>query len=143
MSLAKYEDDRPPRRTGAQMNIPFTVREQMLRTAGYTAGEIREALRDVNIARRQRKRTLEGMNLTVLHEFRERVLRGSLNFTLKRGRKKRERIYMKEAWEVHRKLEDQNIEDDEPVDDDDGSGSSDESLHSKGEADIEVNNLIM
>jgi hypothetical protein len=123
MTLAQYEDDRPLRRTGPQMNIPSSCREEMLRNAGYSRGEIQEALRDVNIARRRRKRTIEAMQLTPVHEFSEWVLRSSLNLTFKRFQKKREREYIKKAWEVHRKMENLDIEDDAPSD---GVGQEDD-----------------
>lgn len=115
MTLAQYEDERPPRRSGAQMNIPSSCREDMLRHAGYSRGEIQEALRDVNIARRKRKRTIEAMQLTPVHEFSEWVVRSSLNLTFKRFQKRREREYIKEAWEVHCKMENLDIEEDSPV----------------------------
>ena len=115
MTLAQYEHGRPPRRTGAQMNIPASCREEMLRDAGYSRGEIQEALRDVNIARRRRKRTIEAMQLTPVHEFSERVIRSSLNLTFKRFQKKREREYIKEAWDVHRKMEKLDVEDDAAI----------------------------
>lgn len=101
MSLEEYEKDRPPRRSGSQMNIPFTVREDMLRDAGFSRGELREAQRDVNIARRHRRRTIEVMKLAPIHEISERVVRGSLNMTINRGKKRREREYIKKAWAVH------------------------------------------
>lgn len=101
MSLEEYEKDRPPRRSGSQMNIPFTVREDMLREAGFSRGELREAQRDVNIARRHRRRTIEVMKLAPIHEISERVVRGSLNMTINRGKKRREREYIKKAWAVH------------------------------------------
>lgn len=114
--VGTYEDDRPPRRSGSQMNIPRSAREEMLRDAGYSRGEILEALRDVNIARQKRRRTIDTMNLSPMHEFRERLVRGSLNLTLNRGRKARERKYLEEAWEVHRQMEKLEVECDESVD---------------------------
>lgn len=114
--VGTYEDDRPPRRSGSQMNIPRSAREEMLRDAGYSRGEILEALRDVNIARQKRRRTIDTMNLSSMHEFRERLVRGSLNLTLNRGRKARERKYLEEAWEVHRQMEKLYVECDESVD---------------------------
>ena len=98
------------------MNIPRSTRENMLRNAGYSRGEILEALRDVNIARRKRRRTIEAMNLSSVHEFKERVVRGSLNLTLNRGRKARERKYLEEAWELHCKIEKLDVGCDESVD---------------------------
>lgn len=93
------------------MNIPFRVREQMLLEAGHSRGEIREALRDVNIARRHRRRTIEVMKLSSLHEFKERLFRSSLNFTVKRGTKKKEREYLKKAMDVHHQMEGLGLDD--------------------------------
>jgi hypothetical protein len=119
MPLDEYEENRPFRRSGAQMNIPFRVRERMLLDAGFSRGEIREALRDVNVSRRKRRRTIEVMNLSSVHEFTERFFRGSLNFTLRRGSKKKERAYLKKAWDVHRQMEDMDLEDGKPLDGED------------------------
>jgi hypothetical protein len=123
--VGTYEDDRPPRRSGSQMNIPRSAREEMLRNAGYSRGEILEALRDVNIARRKRRQTIDTMNLSSVHEFKERLVRGSLNLTLNRGRKARERKYIEEAWEVHRQMEKLNVDCGESVD----GNSHEEEVH--------------
>jgi hypothetical protein len=105
-----YENDRPPRRSGGQMNIPPNVREEMLRNAGFSRGEIQEATRSVNIARGRRKRTIEVMNLSPFHEFTEKIFRGSRNLTINRGKKKEERTYLKRAWELHCQLQELNLE---------------------------------
>lgn len=115
--VVAYENDRPPRRSGSQMNIPRSAREEMLRNAGYSRGEITEALRDANIARRQRRQTIDTMQLSSLHEFKERVVRGSLNLTLNRSRKARERKYLEEAWVFHRNIENLDVHCDDAVDD--------------------------
>jgi hypothetical protein len=91
------------------------MREEMLRNAGHSRGEIVEALRDANISRRQRKRTIETMQLSSLHEFKERIVRGSLNLTLNRGKKAMERKYLEEAWELHCKMENLDVDCDESV----------------------------
>jgi hypothetical protein len=126
MPLDDYEENRPFRRSGAQMNIPFRVRETMLIDAGFSRGEIRQALRDVNISRRKRRRTIEVMNMSSVHEFAERIFRGSLNLTVRRGSKKKERAYLKKAWDVHRQMEDMDLEDGEEDDDDEKEDSSDD-----------------
>ena len=105
ISLDEFEETRPPRRTASQMNIPQSVRFQMLRNAGYTRGEIQMALRDVSIARRERRRTIEIMNLAPMHELSEKILRGSLNLTIHRWKKAKERAYIKDALEIHRAME--------------------------------------
>mmetsp|Transcript_16776 Transcript_16776/g.27855 ORF Transcript_16776/g.27855 Transcript_16776/m.27855 type:complete len:302 (+) Transcript_16776:141-1046(+) len=142
MPLDEYEENRPLRRTGAQMNIPFRVREEMLLDSGFARGEIREALRDVNIARRKRRRTIEVMNMSGLHEFTERLFRGSLNFTLKRGSKKKEREYLKTAWDVHRQMEDLDL--DKTNDESQKEYLADDSsMHNENPEGLEVETIVV
>lgn len=104
LGLDEYEEERPPRRNGSQMNIPWQTREQMLRDSGYTRGEIQAATKSVNIARRQRKRTEEMLQITKIQEFAERLSRGTRNAVF-RGKKEKERKYIKNAWSIHHQLE--------------------------------------
>eukprot|EP00541_Cyclophora_tenuis_P019592 CAMPEP_0116576668 /NCGR_PEP_ID=MMETSP0397-20121206/20664_1 /TAXON_ID=216820 /ORGANISM="Cyclophora tenuis, Strain ECT3854" /LENGTH=115 /DNA_ID=CAMNT_0004105743 /DNA_START=169 /DNA_END=513 /DNA_ORIENTATION=- len=81
--------------------MPSSVREQMLRSAGYSRGEIQVATKHANIARARRKRTEELMNLSNLQEMTEKLKRSTMNAVVRRGRKKKEREYIKKALEVH------------------------------------------
>uniref|UniRef100_A0A7S1URQ9 Uncharacterized protein n=1 Tax=Grammatophora oceanica TaxID=210454 RepID=A0A7S1URQ9_9STRA len=101
MKIDDYEKERPPRRMGSQMNIPSTVRHEMLLNNGYTSSEIQRAMKHVNIARNRRKRTIETLQLRPLHEALEKMSRGTNNFLFGRGRKQKERQYIHDAMIVH------------------------------------------
>lgn len=94
----EYERMRPTRRTIAEMNIPETIRADMLRKAGHTRAEIQQAIKAANIARRQRKQTVAAMELGPIHEFGESLLRGGKNI-MNRGKKKQEKEQLMQAMQ--------------------------------------------
>lgn len=102
MRLDEYEAHRPPRRRGPEIIMTSSVREDMLRSAGFSRGEIQGAVKRANIARNSRKRTEELMQLSSLQEAAEKLKRGALNKVFMRGRKKKERKYIEEAFHVHK-----------------------------------------
>jgi len=102
MPVEEFESQRPPRRTGSQMNLPRSVREDMLRNAGFSRGEIQAGSKEVNKSRVQRRRTKELLHLTVLQELTEKLSRGTSNAIFRRGKKKQERTYLQNAMEAHR-----------------------------------------
>lgn len=63
------------RRTQAELKIPSKHRDEMLKTCGYTRKEIQEAIKRSNIARGQRKRTIETLKLQPLQEAFEKILK--------------------------------------------------------------------
>jgi hypothetical protein len=84
------------------MNLPLSVREDMLRNAGFSRGEIQAGSKEVNKSRVQRRRTKELLHLTVLQELTEKLSRGTSNAIFRRGKKKQERTYLQHAMEAHR-----------------------------------------
>jgi len=104
-SINDYEQNRPQRRTASQMNMPQTIRNEMLRRAGHSRGEIQDATKNVNISRRRRQRTVETMGLTPIHELSESLLRGGANAFFRRGKKKKEREYLQHAMSLNNKKE--------------------------------------
>ena len=102
MPVEEFESQRPPRRTGSQMNLPLSVREDMLRNAGFSRGEIQAGSKEVNKSRVQRRRTKELLHLTALQELTEKLSRGTSNAIFRRGKKKQERTYLQHAMEAHR-----------------------------------------
>mmetsp|Transcript_19633 Transcript_19633/g.29126 ORF Transcript_19633/g.29126 Transcript_19633/m.29126 type:complete len:346 (-) Transcript_19633:186-1223(-) len=96
IAVDEYERMRPHRRTVAEMNIPETIRADLLRKAGHTRGQIQQATKAANIARRHRKQTVASMELGPIHELGESLLRGGKNI-MKRGKKKQERQFLMQA----------------------------------------------
>jgi len=116
MLLEEFESQHPPRRTGSQMNLPRSVREDMLRNAGFSRGEIRAGSKEVNKSRGQRRRTRELQQLTGLQELTEKLSRGTSNAIFRRGKKKQERTYLQHAMEVHQMKVQQEESEDELFD---------------------------
>jgi len=116
MLLEEFESQHPPRRTGSQMNLPRSVREDMLRNAGFSRGEIQAGSKEVNKSRGQRRRTRELQQLTGLQELTEKLSRGTSNAIFRRGKKKQERTYLQHAMEVHQMKVQQEESEDELFD---------------------------
>jgi len=89
IGLEEYEKTRPQRRCRSGLVMPALAREERLRSMGYSSNELRTLTRPVNIDRRNRRRTLETLQLSSLHEFNEKIARKTLNF-LSFGAKKRQ-----------------------------------------------------
>jgi hypothetical protein len=76
----------------------------MLRRAGFSRSEIQEGVKQANLARNRRKRTIETLKLAAFHEFAEDIKRSTFNAFFKRGKKKKERRFLKLAMELHETL---------------------------------------
>lgn len=63
------------RRTQTELKMPSTHRDKILRESGFSAKEILEAVKKSNIARNQRKRTVEMLKMQPLYEAVEKVSR--------------------------------------------------------------------
>lgn len=97
ISLDEYEETRPARRERTELSIPPDVRMQMVRESGFARSEILQYVKAANIARQQRMRTNETLQLAPAQEFTERLLRGILSKSLRRKQKKQE----KQLLQVH------------------------------------------
>ncbi len=104
ITVDDFESEHPPRRFGSQLNMPKEVREDMLRNAGFSRGEIQSGMREINISRSQRKRTVELLHMEKVEEWTERAWRATANALYRRGNKQQERTYLKEAMELHQAL---------------------------------------
>jgi hypothetical protein len=104
VTVEEFETQHPPRRSGTQINIPKRVREDMLIKAGFSRMEIQEGVKQANLTRNRRKRTTESMQLAAFHELAEKVKRTTSNAFFRRGKKNKERQFLKFAMELHRKL---------------------------------------
>lgn len=67
------------RRSQSELKMPSKHRDQILIDGGYSRQEIQEAIKRSNIARNQRKRTIETLNLQPLQETLEKIIRGGKN----------------------------------------------------------------
>jgi len=63
------------RRKMPELKMPSKLRDQILRESGYTKQDIQKATKASNIARQQRKRTVEMLKLQPLHEAFEKMTR--------------------------------------------------------------------
>jgi hypothetical protein len=88
LDVLEYEQQRPPRRKGREMLVPVDVRVERLRDAGYSRSDIVALTKPVNLARTQRRRTLETLHLQPLYQLHEKLSRKTL-LLLTGGRRKR------------------------------------------------------
>jgi hypothetical protein len=93
--LEEYEVSRPPRRDNLEMQMPPSYRKELLRRAGYTRGEITDLTKPVNIARAQRARTRETLNLDGVNELVEKISRKTFNVLTLGMAKRSERKFLK------------------------------------------------
>lgn len=74
--LVEYDDAcQETRRTQSELKMPSKHRDQLLRDMGYSKQDIQDAVKRSNIARNQRKRTVETLKLAPLQEAFEKVVR--------------------------------------------------------------------
>jgi hypothetical protein len=93
-SVDEYETYRPPSRSMVELKIPRTMRESVLRRLDFSRRDIQEGARSANIGRHRRKRTLETMHLAPWEEFLQRVRRATMNATVRRAAKQREKEWL-------------------------------------------------
>jgi hypothetical protein len=72
-----YEGSRPQRRTQAELSMPASVRFDILRAAGFSRQEIQQAVKQANIVRSRRRRTVEMMHMAPVQEFSEKIIKGT------------------------------------------------------------------
>lgn len=78
--IDEYESSRMGnRRYGREMIIPSAIREDLLRHAGYSRAEIMNSIRELNVARTQRRRTYDTLHLQGLHAVSESIARKVIN----------------------------------------------------------------
>ena len=105
IDLEAYETSRPTRRDRSEMILPPEVRMQMMRDAGYARGEILTYVKKANIARGQRARTNETLQLAGAQEMAQRLVRGVLNKSVRRKSKQLE----KETLRMHLQKDKENL----------------------------------
>lgn len=74
--LAEYDDAmQNSRRTQSELKMPTKFRLQILKEGGFSKQDIQQAVKRANIARNQRKRTVETLKLQPLQEALEKAVR--------------------------------------------------------------------
>jgi hypothetical protein len=94
-TVDEYETDRRPRKT-VELRMPSWYRTDVLRSLGFSTKEIQAAIKEANIIRHKRVRTLETMQLAPAQAAFERMKRATLNATIRRGQKAKERKLLQE-----------------------------------------------
>lgn len=105
VTLDAYEETRPARRDRSEMCLPAEVRMEMMRDAGFSRGEILQYVKKANIARGQRSRTNETLQLAGAQEMAQRLVRGVLNKSVRRKSKQLE----KKTLEMHLQKDKENL----------------------------------
>lgn len=106
-TVEEYEEHRPAPRSMAQLRMPSRHRDDLLRRIGYSRRDIMEGTKYATMARNQRKRTTETLNLACAQEFIELTRRAALNATFRRGAKRKEREFLEQYKPIH---EDEKVE---------------------------------
>lgn len=99
----EYEANRPERRGHAEMQMPVGYRLDLLKRCGYSRNQIIEGTKPVNIARAQRVRTRETLQLDPVHALLEKVTRKARHVVTLGARKREERKFL-EPYVVMSKL---------------------------------------
>lgn len=74
--LIEYDEAcQDTRRTQSELKMPSSHRDKILRDMGYSRKDIQHAIKKSNVARGQRKRTVETLKLQPLQEMFEKVVR--------------------------------------------------------------------
>jgi len=93
-SVEEYEEMRPTPRSMIELKMPNSCRTEKLRNVGFSRKDIMEGTRLANIVRNRRKRTNETIKLSGAHELLERAVRATMNATVRRSNKQKERDMM-------------------------------------------------
>jgi hypothetical protein len=73
VSVDAYEQLHPTRRTLKEIKVPLAERLKRLKESGCSTKEIRKISKQINIAKRKRRGTLERLHLHSLHEQLESI----------------------------------------------------------------------
>ena len=91
-----YEEHRPPRRRMKEMRLPREVREERLMASGVSRSEMERSIKQANLAKRRRSKTLRQLKHYTLHERWEGMKRKCLKMV---GRRKSHKEEERRLWE--------------------------------------------
>ncbi|CAJ1930915.1 unnamed protein product [Cylindrotheca closterium] len=95
-SIDDYEQAKPKPRNMLELRLPARNRDEILKSQGFSLKDRQVGKKAANTTRRQRRRTSETMNLSIVQESIEKAKRAALNATIYRSRKQKEREFLKE-----------------------------------------------
>lgn len=102
-----FEASKPPPRTMLEIRLPAKNRDDILKAQGFSLKERQIGMKVANTTRGQRRRTLELMKLSRAQEAIERAKRATLNATIHRARKRKERELLRQ-WKPKSESNSQN-----------------------------------
>ena len=96
LTVDDYERARPPRRSIVELKRESLDRVRLCKQLGYSRSEIVEANKQIAVIQKQRTRTRETLHLSPVLEVLEKIKKATLNSTIRRSTKQREReLYSK------------------------------------------------
>mmetsp|Transcript_43393 Transcript_43393/g.104874 ORF Transcript_43393/g.104874 Transcript_43393/m.104874 type:complete len:185 (-) Transcript_43393:75-629(-) len=90
-SVDDYERTKPKSRNMMELRLPARNRDDILKAQGFSLKDRNAGMKAANTTRRQRRRTSNTMNLSAATETLEIAKRATLNATVHRSRKQKER----------------------------------------------------
>lgn len=93
-ALEEYEASRPQHRTMVELRIPGKHRDAILKRQGFSLADRNRGKKAANITKSRRKRTSDTEQLSSAVEAMEKMKRATLNATLYRRRKQKERTFL-------------------------------------------------
>ena len=94
LGLEDFEDVRPTRRLPLQLKMGALDRVKLVKRMGYGHLDIKEGIKAANVGRSRRQRTKELLHFAQVQEMLERIKRASLNATVRRYQKRKERSWI-------------------------------------------------
>ena len=91
LTVDDYERARPPRRSIGELKRDSLDRVRLCKQLGYSRSEIVEANKQIAVIQKQRTRTRETLHLSPVLEVLEKIKKATLNYTIRRSTKQRER----------------------------------------------------
>ena len=99
-----YEAGRPPHRALYEMIIPSATRMGILCDADISLRSIQKAIKEVNVTKRQRRRTVQTLQTSWIEEMSERTRSAVLGRTLRSSERRRGRQLLERGLECDRVL---------------------------------------
>ena len=94
LGLEEFEVVRPTRRLPLEFKMGSLDRVKLLKKMGYGHLDIKEGMKAANVGRSRRQRTRELLHFEQVQEMLERIKRASLNATVRRYQKRKERSWI-------------------------------------------------
>jgi len=96
VDLHQYEEYRPPRRAMKEMRLPREVRESRLLASGISRSEMQASVKQANLAKQRRSKTLRNLRHYTIHERLEGMKKKCLKIV---GKRKSHEEEERKLWE--------------------------------------------